>query len=284
MKQFKQTLCLLLTAVLLCALALTAAPAYAAEYQDGDYTVAFSMEGLGRHNVAWDTATVHVKDGKLYVDFTLERVDPRNHAPQYDWLKTERGKFIPSINDEKFTCTFSWVEVSHLGRVDVVAYSAPMATEMDYTMIIDDSKIPTAAAPAPDPTPDPEPTPTPDPAPAPEPAPAPDPTPEPSPTPDPDPVDPVEPTDPIAPADSDEPVSSEDPVEPTTPDDTATIGEDTPKSEIDPEPNSVPVSPGTLEYDDNHLPLSGGAIAAIAAGAVIVLGVIVWLIVRNKRK
>ena len=50
-------------------------------YEDGTYTVPFEMLGLGRHNKAWDTATVYVEGGLLYVDFTLERVDPRDHAP-----------------------------------------------------------------------------------------------------------------------------------------------------------------------------------------------------------
>ena len=294
MKHIRQVLYAMLTAMLLLTVsAFSATDAYAADYQDGDYTVAFSMDGLGRHNVAWDTATVHVKDGKLYVDFTLERVDPRDHAPQYAWLKTDCGTFYPSTNEAAFTQTFSFVEIPNLGSVKVYALTEAMSGpyEVKYDLHIDDSKIPLAAEPAPEPQPEPEPTPAPEPAPAPAPtpspaptpAPAPAPTPTPTPTPEPaptDPVDPVEPAEPIEPAepvDPNEPVSSEEPTEPDQPVEGEAIAPE-------PVPESVPVSPETLKYQDNHLPLSGGAIAAIVAGAVIVIGGVVWLILRNKKK
>ena len=294
MKNIRQVLCALLTAMLLLTVsAFSATDAYAADYQDGDYTVGFSVDGLGRHNVAWDTATVHVKDGKLYVDFTLERVDPRDHAPQYDWLKTACGTYTPIVNDAEFTATFTGVQVPNLGRVDVTVQTSAMSQpyEVDYVLHIDDSKIPLAAEPEPEPQPEPEPTPAPEPAPAPAPtptpaptpAPAPAPTPTPTPTPEPaptDPVDPVEPAEPIEPAepvDPNEPVSSEEPTEPDQPVEDEVIAPE-------PVPESVPVSPETLKYQDNHLPLSGGAIAAIVAGAVIVIGGVVWLILRNKKK
>ena len=148
MNYFKRTAAALLCALVLLGALLRAAPAARAEtaYADGTYTVAFSVEGLGRHNIAWDTATVYVQGGTLRVDFTLERVDPRNHAPQYDWLSTSCGKFYPTCNDAAYTCTFSGVQVPHLGAVSVVAYSAAMAAEMDYTLHIDDSAIPRADA------------------------------------------------------------------------------------------------------------------------------------------
>ncbi len=51
MRRARLFLLTVLSAALL--LALCAAPACAATYADGDYTVPFSMEGLGRHNAAW---------------------------------------------------------------------------------------------------------------------------------------------------------------------------------------------------------------------------------------
>ncbi len=136
---------LLLTA--LCAallLIICAAPACAVTYADGDYTVPFSMEGLGRHNIAWSTATVHVEGGALFVDFTVERVDPRNHAPQFDWLQTPAGTATPILNDETYTATFLRVPVPDLGRVDVTVQSSGMSAPvlLDYTIVIDGSRHP----------------------------------------------------------------------------------------------------------------------------------------------
>ena len=85
------------------------AQAAEAEYEDGTYTVSFAMEGLGRHNVAWDTAALTVEGGRLYIDFTLERVDPRDRAPQYDYLTTPCGTYYPELDDASFTCTFRHV-------------------------------------------------------------------------------------------------------------------------------------------------------------------------------
>ena len=67
MKRFR----LLFIAAMIAVLALCALPAAAADYADGEYTVPFAMEGLGRHNIVWPTATVHVEGGALYVDFTV---------------------------------------------------------------------------------------------------------------------------------------------------------------------------------------------------------------------
>lgn len=151
MKVVSRAFCAAMCAlVLLCAAALTSPAACAAPaYQDGDYTVAFSIDGLGRHNAAWDSATVHVKNGALYVDFTLERIDPRDHAPQYDWLKTDCGTYTPTLNDATFTCVFSGVQVPHLGTVTASAQTSAMSQpyEVDYVLHIDDSTIPTASAP-----------------------------------------------------------------------------------------------------------------------------------------
>ena len=220
MQTIKRTLTAALAAlVLLLAVSVAAPAAFAADYQDGTYTVPFSIEGLGRHNVAWNTATVHVEGGKLYVDFTLERVNPRDHAPTYDWLKTDCGTFYPTTNEAAFTQTFSRVEVSSLGAIDVNAYSISMDHIMDYTLHIDGSSIPEAApAPAPAPV---EPAPTqPEPAPAPAPAPVePAPTqPDPAPAPAPAPVEPA-PTQPDPAPAPDAPNASEtDPAENAGPD------------------------------------------------------------------
>jgi hypothetical protein len=135
-------------------------------YEDGSYTVPFSMEGLGRHNIAWDTATVTVENGLLYVDFTLERVDPRDQAPQFDWISTACGTFVPEIDNANFICVFSRIQVPKLGRVEVTVQTSAMSMpyEIDYTIVIDGSSIPLKApepTPAPTPEPTPEPTPTP---------------------------------------------------------------------------------------------------------------------------
>ena len=128
MNRFSRVFCALLVCFLLAACPLLFAPeAAAADYADGTYTVPFSMEGLGRHNVAWSTATVHVENGALYVDFTVERVDPRDHAPQYDWLQTSLGTVTPVKNDDNFTCTFYRVPVPNLGRVDVSVQTSAMS-------------------------------------------------------------------------------------------------------------------------------------------------------------
>ena len=184
MKRFRILLPLVLLLGLLAALA---APAGAADYADGDYTVAFEMEGLGRHNVAWSAATVHVEGGALYVDFTVERVDPRNHAPQYDWVQTSLGTVTPILNDETFTATFLRVPVPNLGRVEVSAQTSGMSAPVivEYVLNIDGSSIPAAGAPEPTPEPTAEPTPEPTVEPTPEPTaePTPEPTAEPTPEP-----------------------------------------------------------------------------------------------------
>ena len=188
-RSYALPLMLLVGMLLLAALAL---PARAADYADGDYTVPFSMEGLGRHNVAWSVCTVHVEGGALYVDFTIERMDPRTHAPQYDWLRTDLGTVTPIINDETFTCTFLRVPVSTLGRQYVTALTTAMSApvEVEYAIVIDGSSIPAAetAAATPEPTPEVTPEPTPEPTPAPTAEPTPEPTAQPAPEPTPVPT------------------------------------------------------------------------------------------------
>ncbi len=163
MKRILRALCGALLA--LCVLASMQLCAFAADYEDGTYTVPFSMSGLGRHNIAWNTATVEVENGSLYVTFTLERVDPRDHAPQYDWVETSLGKVVPTINDEAFTCTFSHVPVPSLGEVEVSAQTSAMSQPyaIDYTINVSDEGIPLKAEPTPEPLPEPTPVPTPEP-------------------------------------------------------------------------------------------------------------------------
>lgn len=291
MQTIKRTLTAALAAlVLLLAVSVAAPAAFAADYQDGTYTVPFSMDGLGRHNVAWDTATVHVEGGKLYVDFTLERVDPRDHAPTYDWLKTDCGTFYPTTNEAAFTQTFSRVEVSSLGAIDVNAYSISMNHIMEYTLHIDGSSIPEAAAEEPTPEPAPEPAPEPTPEPAPEPAPV-----EPAPTePEPAPA-PVEPA-PDAPVSNEPDQNSEQPAEAadTAADEpvgtgvdgemtiTAVDGETGESPEIEPvttigadSPDTVSPAPAGLSTGD----VVGAA--AVSAGTLIVAGGLVWLLRRK---
>ena len=135
---------LIILAVLLI---LQAVPSFAANYADGTYTVPFSMDGLGRHNVAHDTATAYVEDGKLYVDFTLERVDPRDHAPQYDWFQSSLGKVVPVADDASFTTSIKRLPVPNFGSVAVSAETSAMSQpyEIEYTMHVDDSNIPLKA-------------------------------------------------------------------------------------------------------------------------------------------
>ncbi|MBO4422633.1 MAG: hypothetical protein J5879_04300, partial [Clostridia bacterium] len=93
----KKRFAALLAIVLL--IAFTAAPAASAAYADGTYTVPVSMEGLGRHNVVWSSATLHVEGGQLYIDIVFERVDPRDHAPQLDWMETSLGR-VNGVKDD----------------------------------------------------------------------------------------------------------------------------------------------------------------------------------------
>lgn len=121
-------------------------PALASGYAEGTYTVPFSVEGLGRHNIAHESATVHVEGDALYVDFTLERVDPRDHAPQYDWMDAGLGRCVPTADDAAFTCSFERLQVPELGTVDVTALTSAMSQphEVEYRLLIDSSSIPAA--------------------------------------------------------------------------------------------------------------------------------------------
>ena len=195
MRLFRKTLSVLFAAALLLAGAALLSPqALAADYADGVYTVPFSMEGLGRHNVAWSTATVHVEGGALYVDFTMERVEPRTHAPQFDWVQTSLGTVSSVINNDAYICSFYRVPVPNLGRVDVSMQTSGMSapTIIEYTLVIDGSSIPAAGAettpePSAEPSPEPSAEPTPSAEPSPEPSAEPTPSPEASPEPSPEP-------------------------------------------------------------------------------------------------
>ena len=114
MRSAKRMIAVLLAVLLLGCGVLLSVSAEEDVYEDGTYTVPFSMDGLGRHNIAWDTATVTVENGLLYVDFTMERVDPRDHAPQLDWIRTDCGTFTPEIDNANFTCTFRRVQIADL--------------------------------------------------------------------------------------------------------------------------------------------------------------------------
>ncbi|MBO6010876.1 MAG: hypothetical protein J6P71_03645, partial [Oscillospiraceae bacterium] len=117
--------------------ALLAAPAAHAAYADGTYTVPVSIEGLGRHNVLWSAATLHVEGGSLYIDVTFERVDPRDHAPQYEWMETSLGRVNGVKDDASYTCSFYRLPIPGFGRIAVsvltTAMSEPKA--VDYTIV-----------------------------------------------------------------------------------------------------------------------------------------------------
>lgn len=256
--------------LLLSGAVLLSSAAWAADYADGTYTVPFSMEGMGRHNVAWSTATVHVEGDALYVDFTVERIDPRDHAPQYDWIRTSLGTVTPVLNDENYTCSFYRVPVANLGRVDVTVQSSGMSQpyEIDYTLVIDGSSIPAAAAPEPSAEPTPEPSAGSTPAPSAEPTPEPSskPTPEPSAEPSPEPS-----TEPSA-APSEAPEQTETPSPSEAPKATETSA-----------PAGTPI-PATGSFET--LPekrLGTGAIALIVVAAVLVVGGGVALALRKKK-
>lgn len=186
-------------------------PAAAESYADGAYSVPFAVEGLGRHNIAHPTATLHVENGALYLDFTLERVDPRDHAPQYDFLTTEYGDFVPVLDEAAFTCTFQRVQIPHLGRVEVTAQTSAMSQPygIDYVLVIDGSAVPAAEPPAPaeEPAPAESTAPENDPAPAEEPAPVEEP----------DPLESAAPAEEPAPTEAASPTENSSPVEETVP-------------------------------------------------------------------
>ncbi len=145
--------------VFLLALSVSAMPQRAAAvYEDGSYTVPVSAEGLGRHNTLWSSASVTVEDGAIYADVTFERVDPRDHAPQFDWLRTSLGTFTPEIDDASFTCTFRRIRIADFGSVDVTIQTSAMSQpyELEYTLIFDGSSVPVKAEPAAVDEPEPE--------------------------------------------------------------------------------------------------------------------------------
>ncbi len=260
-------------ALLLTGAALLAPQAFAADYADGDYTVPFSMEGLGRHNIAWSTATVHVEGGALYVDFTMERVEPRTHAPQFDWVQTSLGTVSSVINDDAYICSFYRVPVPNLGRVDVSMQTSGMSapTIVDYVLVIDGSSIPLADAEAtPEPSAEPSPTPasSPEPSPAPSAEPSPEPSAEPSAAPSPEPS--PEPSAEPAPAPAEDPKASEQQTE-TQQDSILTIGA---ASESD--------LPGSTEQAEKSGAFPVGVILGIAA--VVVVAAVAALALRAKKK
>ncbi len=170
----------------------------AAVYEDGSYTVPVSAEGLGRHNTLWSSASVTVEDGAIYADVTFERVDPRDHAPQFDWLRTSLGTFAPEIDDASFTCTFRRVQIEDFGSVNVTLQTSAMSQpyEVEYTLKFDGSSVPVKAEPAAPEEPEPE---------------------EPDDTPEPDAEEPSpEPEEP-APAESEPPADAEETAAPSVP-------------------------------------------------------------------
>ncbi len=295
MKKLPKPLSVFLAAALLLVCAAALAPcAVAADYADGAYTVPFSMEGLGRHNVAWSTATVHVEGGALYVDFTLERVEPRTHAPQFDWAQTSLGSVTPILNDETYTATFLRLPVPNLGRVEVSMFSSAMSTVMDYVLVIDGSSIPAASAAEPTPEPSAEPTPVPSAAPTPEPSTEPTPVPSAEPTPVPSAVPTPEP--------STEP-TPEPSAEPSAQPSAAPAAEDSPAPAETPQADKPTDSPAPVTSEpvvtigaetdadasrDTAQPTTGsvlptGVILAIAA-VVVIAAVAIALAVKARKK
>lgn len=150
MKASRSVMSIMAALVFLFALSLSVVPqTAAADYEDGSYSVPVSVTGLGRHNILWSTAAVTVENGEIYADITFERVDPRDHAPQFDWLKTSLGTFSPEIDDASFTCTFRRVRIADFGSVDVTLQTSAMSQpyELEYTLQFDGSSVPVKAEP-----------------------------------------------------------------------------------------------------------------------------------------
>jgi hypothetical protein len=304
--KMRKRLAALLAIILL--LALMAAPAAYAAYEDGTYTVPVSIEGLGRHNVLWSSATLHVEGGQLYLDLTFERVDPRDHAPQYDWIQSSAGRVSGVKSDATYTCTFYRLPIYGFGRIPVSVLSTAMSEPkvIEYTLVVDGSSVPEAEEPTPEPTaePTPEPTaePTPTPAPTVEPtaeptaAPtaeptavptaAPTPVPTPAETPIPTPAQPVEPDETAAPADG---------TDSPAPSDAVILPADLPTDAPDYAPDAEPEHPDTPEAPTAPSPvpapdpapaggLTTGAKIGIAAAAVVVAAAVIAVIAANAKK
>lgn len=290
----KKKIAALLALVML--LALVAAPAAHAAYADGTYTVPVSIEGLGRHNVLWSSATLHVEEGRLYIDVTFERVDPATHAPQYDWMQTSLGRVSPVKDDAACLCSFYRLPIPGLGSVPVTVLSSAMSQpyEIDYTLVIDGSSVPLAEAQNPEPSAEPAPdsaeTPeltdappaTSEPTSEPSAEPAPD---QPEETPIPTPEQPIEPTVPDEPADG--------PDAPPAPSDAVILTPDMPTDEP-PAQTGEPEHPGTPEAPSAPEPAptpapeehgglgTGGIIGIIAAAAVLVAAVLALVLKKKK--
>ncbi|MBR5115402.1 MAG: hypothetical protein IK101_08950 [Oscillospiraceae bacterium] len=305
----KKRIAALLALVLL--LALMAAPEAHAVYADGTYTVPVSIEGLGRHNVLWSAATLHVEGGSLYIDVTFERVDPATHAPQYDWMQSSLGRVNPVKNDDTCLCTFYRLPIPSLGNVPVTVLSSAMSQpyEIDYTLKIDGSSVPLAEGPASEPEPSAEPTPEPTAEPAPTPAPtveptaaptatptavptaAPTPVPTPAETPIPTPEQPPEPDLP------DEPDAPADGTDSPAPSDAVILTPDLPTDAPDYAPDAEPEHPGTPEAPTEPSPvpapdpapapakgLTTGGIIGIAAAAVVVAAAVIAVVVSKAKR
>ncbi len=285
-KRFAALLALLLL------VALFAAPAAQAAYEDGTYTVSVSIEGLGRHNVLWSAATLHVEGGSLYIDVTFERVDPATHAPQYDWMQTSLGRVTPVKNDDTCLCTFYRLPIPSLGNVPVTVLTSAMSQpyEVDYTLRIDGSSVPLAE----EQTPEPSAEPTPDSAETPAPTDAPEPSNEPAPT-----TSAPEPSAEPAPEPSAEPTPEETPSPvPELPDEPADVPEPTEAVILTPDlptdeppaPSGDAEHPGTPEAPSAPAPapearsgLGTGGIIGIIAAAAVVIAVVLALILKKKK-
>ena len=261
----------LLTAIFLLFLLPPSASA-AADYQDGTYTVPVSIDGLGRHNIIWPSGTLHVEGGALFLDITFERVDPKDHAPRYDWLATSLGTVTPVIDDAALTATFYRVPIPGFDPIPITVLTSAMSApiEVEYTLNVDGSAVPLAPVETPEPTPVPTEAPAETPAPTPEateaPAETPAPTEAPEETPEPTPEPTTEPTP--------EPTEAPAPTEAPTPEPTA---------EATPAPTPAPAPAEAPEQPPTAVPASYGTIALIAA-AVVVAALVAFFAVRAARK
>lgn len=281
MRMSKRILCILFSALILCAgFSLITPSASAAEYEDGVYSVSVSTLGEGWHNSIVSPTTVYIEGGNIYTDIVFVRTTSPWHAPVYVSLTTAYGTYTdPVIDESNYTCAFYHVHIDSLGEIPFSAVTEAMSMpySVDYAVYIDPDAVPLKAdeppVPADDPEPSDEPAPAEDPEPADEPAPGEEAKPEPVPAPAPVPA--PEKEDGAKPDGSDKAPDKEEPAE-----------EETDAAPAD-EPDAVPTTggdPSDSAGDAEMKPakLGTGAVIGIAAAAVVVIAAVAVLTRKKK--
>lgn len=276
MRLAKKIMCILFSALILCAaFSRTSPSASAAEYEDGVYSVSVSMLGDGSRNTVVSPTTVYIEDGNIYADIVFVRTTSPWHAPVYVSLTTAYGTYTdPVIDESNYTCAFYHVYIDSLGEIPFSAVTEAMSMphSVDYAVYIDPDAVPLKAdeapVPAEDPEPSDEPEPAEDPEPADEPAPGeeakPEPEPAPAPVPAPGKEDGAEPDGADKAPDKEEPAEEETDAAPADePDAVPTTGGDPSDSAGDAEMKPAKLGTGTV------IGIAAAAVVVIAAAAVL---------------